>query len=370
MKIPEHLIQQLQARKEKGLLRELQPENNLIDFCSNDYLGFASSIFLKEGIERLSPKAKSGSTGSRLISGNLNYTTALEQKIASYHNAEAALLFNSGYDANLGLLSSIAQKQDLILYDELVHASIHDGIRLSYAKHYKFRHNQVNHLQQLIDKNKEARNIFVVVESVYSMDGDAAPLENICSLIKNNVYLIVDEAHATGVFGKQGKGLCEATQTSTNVFARIITYGKAMGTHGAAIVGSDVLRSFLINYARSFIYTTALPFKSLAGIDVAYDLLKQESAQQQLRQNINLFRSLVKDITGYIESESAIHCIIIKGNEATEKLAVRLQELGFFVKAIKSPTVAAGTERIRICLHSYNTPEEIHALCTALKNNT
>src|SRR5688572_20783050 len=217
-----------------------------------------------------------GSTGSRLFSGNTNFTEEAERQIALFHHAESALIFNSGYDANLGILSSVPQQNDLILYDELVHGSVHDGIRLSKATHYKFRHNDLSSLEELIHRHqKNYENVYVVVESVYALDGDTAPLLELVEICKpsKNIFLIVDEAHAIGVFGNQGRGLCNALAIEHKCFARIYTYGKAMGCHGAAIVGSEVLRTFLINFARSFIYTTALPYYCIDAIRHAYQLL-------------------------------------------------------------------------------------------------
>ncbi len=368
MIFPDNLYQQLEQRKGRGLYRQLMPESGLIDFCSNDYLGFAASNELKDLSIQLSKGSKNGSTGSRLISGNLAYTEDLESRIAAYHSAESALLFNSGYDANLGLISCIAQKQDLILYDELSHASIHDGLRLSYARHFKFRHNDVGHLKQLIEKyHTEVRNVFIVVESVYSMDGDSAPLAEIAALTDSKVFLIVDEAHGTGVFGEHGRGLCNETQTESACFARIITYGKAMGSHGAAIVGSSLLRNYLINYSRPFIYTTALPLKSICTIDAAYRILEGGRQQDVLRKKIALFRKLHEHVQHLIPSQSAIQCFILKGNEKTDRVAHTLQQEGFYVKAIKSPTVPEGQERIRICLHTYNSDDEIIALHKTLR---
>ena len=364
--LPDNLIKQLEARKSQGLYRQLIPESNSIDFCSNDYLGFASSPQIKEIVQNLNQSIKFGATGSRLISGNSTYTEELEQKIASFHAAEAALIFNSGYNANMGLLSCIAQKHDLILFDELSHASIYDGIRLSFAKHYKFKHNDVVHLKSLIEKHKDARNIFIVVESVYSMDGDCAALKEIVALLNDRVFLIVDEAHGFGVFGEHGKGLCQELSIEQFCLARIITYGKALGSHGAAVTGSVELRNYLINFARSFIYTTALPPKSLYAIDAGYQLLTTSSAQKELKNKINLFKELTCGNVNFIESTSAIQCIIVEGNEMVERKALSLQKKGFQIKAIKSPTVPKGKERIRICLHAFNSDEEIKKLCDNL----
>jgi len=363
---PLHLVHSLEERRRKGLFRILRYNYPGIDFSSNDYLGF--SRFNLPSEKSKNEKSNSGSTGSRLISGNSKYTEELEAFIADFHSAEAALLFNSGYDANVGLLSSIAGKRDLVLYDELIHASIHDGIRMGYSKYYKIRHNDIEHLQRLIDRNKDhADNIFVVVESVYSMDGDCAPLKEIAKLVDNEkVFLIVDEAHATGVFGKNGKGLCNELGVEDKCFARLYTYGKAMGCHGAAITGSRDLRDFLINFARSFVYTTALPKDSLYKIRAAYELLSESEYTKQLKENISYFNSLVKNDHKFIPSTSAIHCKLFPGNHNVEIIESRFEKNNMFVKGIKSPTVKEGTERVRICLHAFNTKEEIKQLISLI----
>lgn len=360
---PLHLVQSIEERKRKGLLRSLKYNYPKIDFSSNDYLGFSKNGLIEQKIKD-AVLSSSGSTGSRLISGNSQFTEELEKEIAKFHSAEAALIFNSGYDANVGLLSSIAGKRDLILYDELIHASIHDGIRIGYAKYYKIKHNDIEHLNRLIERNKDlADNIFVVVESVYSMDGDCAKLKEIAALCDNKqVFLIVDEAHAIGVFGKNGSGLCNELGIEDKCLARLYTYGKAMGCHGAAIVGSNDLRSFLINFARSFVYSTALPMHSLLMIRAAYELLKESKHNEQLRENINYFNSLIKGDDKFIQSNSAIHCRLFPGNHNVDIIESLFQKNDMFVKGIKSPTVKEGAERVRICLHTFNTKEEIKKL--------
>jgi 8-amino-7-oxononanoate synthase len=359
MKSPLHLVHSLEERKRKGLFRSLKYNYPKIDFSSNDYLGFSKNGLIGQKIK--GQRSGSGSTGSRLISGNTQLAEELEVSIAKFHSAEAALIFNSGYDANVGLLSAVAGKRDLILYDELIHASIHDGIRMGYAKYYKIKHNDIEHLERLIERNKDrADNIFIVVESVYSMDGDCARLKEIASLCDNkNIFLMVDEAHAIGVFGKNGRGLCNELNIEEKCFARIYTYGKAMGCHGAAVVGSTQLRDFLINFARSFIYTTALPMHSLLCIEAAYELLLEGKQQEQLRENIRYFNSLTKD---FIESTSAIHCKLFPGNHNVDIIESLFEKKDMFVKGIKSPTVKEGAERVRICLHAFNTKEEIKNL--------
>lgn len=367
-KSPLHLSGLLNERRSKGLFRYLRQQYPAIDFSSNDYLGFSrNNILISQfGIER---KAGAGSTGSRLISGNSPAFEETEAHIATFHQAEAALLFNSGYDANVGLLSSVPQKNDLVLSDELIHASIYDGIRLSYAQHYKFRHNDMGHLSDLLARHSgKFTNIYIVVESVYSMDGDFAALQEIVDLCHGHgAYLIVDEAHAIGVFGSQGRGLCQQLGIEKDCLARIYTYGKAMGCHGAAVVGSSLLRDYLVNFARAFIYTTAMPGHSLQMIGAAYGLLESTGAIGQLRENIAYFNEGIKGDEAFIPSSSAIHCRIIPGNDKVQAAEDQLAAADIFAKSIKSPTVKQGQERIRFCLHAFNTKAEIDLLLGALK---
>jgi 8-amino-7-oxononanoate synthase len=351
----------LKAREEKGALRKLSLTGDSIDFSSNDYLGFGSSGILHDMVSNKEAQLKvaNGSGGSRLLTGNSQFAEELEKYLAKKHNTESALVFNSGYDANIGLFSCVASKEDTILYDELVHASIHDGIRLSRATSYPFRHNDCSHLEERLKNCKG--NIFVVVESIYSMDGDAAPIKEMVKLCdKYNAQFIVDEAHATGVFGM---GLVQQLNLDKKVFARVHTFGKSLGCHGAVIAGSSVLREYLINYARSFIYTTALPLHSLLTIECAYELLdKSENAINSLHDNINYFRKKIEGKSGWSVSNSAIQCLIVPGNDNVKRLAKAIQEKNIDVRPIMSPTVPRGKERLRVCLHSYNTIAEIDKL--------
>ncbi len=367
-----HALQEvLDQRKEASLFRYLQVNNGLIDFCSNDYLSFARSEKLQEQTKRYLDEMLcfSGSTGSRSISGNTAYAEKLEQFLAGFHNTEAALLFNSGYDANIGLFSCIAKKNDTIICDELIHASIIDGCRLSYANRFRFQHNNLHDLEKKLQQAKG--NIFVAVESVYSMDGDVSPLTEIVQLCKQyEANLIVDEAHATGVFGKNGRGLVNQLHLEQDVFARVHTFGKAMGCHGAVIVGSAVLRNYLINFARSFIFTTALPIHSLVSIRVAYEqLLSTDFNSVHLHQLIQHFKQHWKntDDTVLIDGICPVQSLIIPGCERARKTATQLQKKGFDVRAIIPPSVPPGKERLRISLHLHNTIEEVDQLQTALK---
>ncbi len=360
MSTAENFIQnQLDQRREAGNLRTLKPENELIDFCSNDYLGFARSARLRQLVEQelIDRAIWNGSTGSRLISGNSKYTEDLEIAIAANFSAEAALLFNSGYDANLGLLSCLPQRGDTVICDELIHASAIDGVRLSNANRYTFQHNDLDSLEAKLKNSKGLR--YVVVESVYSMDGDNPPLREIVTLTnKYNAHLIVDEAHA---FGLYKKGLVAEMGLQNAVFARIITFGKSLGCHGAVILGSHLLRQYLVNFARSFIYTTAAPFHQLAAIKTGLELLDQaEEEVLSLRNNITLFKNNLQLPSGSMPfSDSAIQCVLLNSNERAASIANTLQQQGFDVRPIFSPTVTSGRERIRICLHSFNREEDI-----------
>ena len=374
---PKALIQKLQQREASNALRELPISKDCIDFASNDYLGFAKkeAIFNHTHAYLMQNDLKvNGATGSRLISGNHNLYAITEDFIANFHQASSALIFNSGYDANVGFFSSLPLRNDIILYDELCHASIRDGITMSNAKSYKFQHNDMEDLESIIKRcHTEPVEVYVVTESVFSMDGDCPNLEELVALCeKYNCNLVIDEAHALGVFGENGEGLVQSLGLQDKVFARIVTFGKGLGCHGAAIMGSEELKSYLINFARSFIYTTGLSPHSVATILIAYQHLKTEKeAMHNLKQNIQFFNQEkaqrgLKSL--FVYSKSAIQCAIIPGNEKVKSIAANLQENGFDVKAILSPTVPEGQERLRFCLHSYNSEEEISKVLQLLSN--
>jgi 8-amino-7-oxononanoate synthase len=348
-----YITSKLEKRIQDGSLRKLQFNKNLIDFCSNDYLGHSKLKW--QETEQLK-----GAGASRLISGHFPVHEKAEKFIANFHQQKAALLFNSGYDANLGLLSCIAQKNDTIVYDNLSHASIRDGIRLSNSRSFSFKHNNTEDLE--IKIKQSSGQCFVVVESVYSMDGDKAPLqeiEKICQ--KNKAHLIVDEAHATGVYGQKGEGLCHSLST----FARVHTFGKSLGCHGAVILGDTELINYLINFSRPFIYTTAIAPSTVSTILQSYHKMENSQSLVFLRNNINLFINHIKN-DNWLKSDSAIQCIIVSGNENCKKAAKQLQEKGFDIRPILSPTVEKGKERLRICLHSFNNKEDIVSLCQLL----
>ncbi len=372
-KIEKFLSDALEKRQSENALRKLNVLSGMVDFCSNDYLGFARSALLRFKVEeelKQYPYRWLGSTGSRLLTGNSEYIEALEEKVTRYHKSEAGLIFNSGYNANMSILAAIPGKNDTILYDELVHASIHDGIRLSMAKKYAFRHNDLADLEK---KLKKAKNrIFVVAESVYSMDGDSPDLNELVKLAeKYNAEIILDEAHATGIFGKKGEGLVSDLKLEKKIFLRMHTFGKALGCHGAIVLGTKKLIDFLINFARPFIYTTALPFHSIIEAKNAYDMLSYSSYKVlKTRYLSDLFKGKLEGNKKIhlVGSKSAIQSIIIPGSGEVKSVASAIQKEGFDVRPILSPTVPEGRERLRICLHAFNTEEEVIKL-TELINN-
>ena len=377
-KLPIKLEKRLQKRSEDNSFRKLLPISSGIDFFSNDYLGYSKSSSIAQNASKIlnSYGASNGATGSRLLSGNHPLFKIVENQLASFHNAQSALIFNSGYDANIGFFSAVPQKDDIILYDEYAHASIRDGLKMSLAKSFKFKHNDAEDLEtklkRLIGKNENSE-IYIVTESVFSMDGDSPDLLHMLEIAEaHNARMIIDEAHATGVIGEKGEGLAQQLKVEKRIFARIHTFGKAMGCHGAVILGGSDLKNYLINFSRSLIYTTALSPHSLATISSAYrHLEKDQSALDDLRKNIADFKAGIlgnnlQEI--FIESDSAIQACVISGNSKVKAVAEELQNKGFNVKPILSPTVAVGGERLRFCIHSYNSFPEISEVLKVLGN--
>jgi len=356
----EFLNKKLQERKNQNAYRQLQLPNNKIDFCSNDYLGI-----VRNKQSTVNSQLSTGSTGSRLLSGNYIVIEETEKIISSFHDVETGLIFNSGYDANVGLLSCIAQRGDTILYDNLSHASIRDGIRLSFAHSFSFAHNDMKDLEKKLKAAKG--NIFVVTESVFSMDGDFAPLKDIIALCeKYNAHVIIDEAHATGIIGEKGEGLVQHLGLQKKCFARMHTFGKALGCHGAIILGSKTLRNYLINFSRAFIYTTSLPEVSVAAIKDSYELFPKMNNERKHLQELILYFQNAELKFEKLKSVTPIQVIIIPGNDNVKRVASYLQENNFDVRAIVYPTVPKGSERLRIVLHSFNSIEEISLLIEKL----
>lgn len=367
----QRLTQQLTQREAAGTRRHLTvAEAGRIDFSSNDYLGLAHSSSLQQAIAEKSPPA-AGSTGSRLLTGNSAAAEALETQLAAFHRAEAALLFNSGYAANLGFFAAVPRRGDTIFYDEASHASVKDGIRGSFATAFSFRHNDLTDLERRLRRATGA--IFVAVEALYSMDGDQAPLRDLAAFCQQRgLYLVVDEAHTNGIYGPRGEGLVVELGLESEVFARILTFGKALGSQGAIIAGPQVLREYLLNFSRPFIYTTALPPLAIATLAAAYELLPTMQAERQhLFALSDLLKTTLNAVSGlHVPATShVIHPVFFTatpGPAHVRAIAAAAQQAGFDVRPIVAPTVPAGTERLRLIVHSYNTEAEIEGLAAVL----
>jgi len=360
----------LARRQAEGRLRSLPaaPNPNSVDFSSNDYLGLSRHPALRAAaLESISQADQPiGGTGARLLTGNSPALQALEGRIAATHNAPAALLFGSGYDANSGLLATLPTRHDIVLYDELCHASLREGLRLCAAHHYKWRHNDTQHLTQLLHRHRPADptgQVYILTESVFSMDGDTAPLQALAYLChQHQALLIVDEAHGLGVVGPGGWGLSQHPNVAAVCAARVYTYGKAAGAQGAAVVGSTALHDYLLNFCSAFIYTTAPGPGFTAAIGAAYDVLHSPQAAA-LRAQLEAVRSAFLEAAQThglptLGGEAAIVCVPVPGAEACRAAATALQAAGYDVRPILSPTVPHGAERLRFCLHANNTPNE------------
>jgi 8-amino-7-oxononanoate synthase len=289
----------------------------------------------------------------------------VEKRLANLFRSECCLLFSSGYQANLAVLSCLPQRGDTVLYDEHAHACMKDGLRLSLAQRLSFRHNNLNDLESKLSRS--AGRKWIVVESIYSMEGDEPELEPLLLLAeKYNAEVVVDEAHSTGVRGADGSGWVSEKKAEDQVRARVFTFGKAMGVHGACVVASKTTIDYLINFARPFIFTTALPLAAVAAIDCAFAMLRTKpNLNQQLTENIAYFRHLAeKKSLAFLKSHSAIQSMIT-GSRVMDTVQ-HLHKKNLDVSGIRPPTVKGGTERIRICLHAFNTKSEIDLLCNAL----
>lgn len=361
-----HFHEALDKRKANQTLRILKPKSEGIDFYSNDYLGFArnkdlQNLLLKQMNDN--PHLLAGSTGSRLISGNSAEVIETEGFISKEHKYASALLFSSGYNANLVLFSTLPNRHDTIIVDEKIHRSVHDACKMSHARKLKFKHNDVKDLEQILKRQKE--NCYVAIESLYSMDGDFAPIEEITKITKKyNAFLIVDEAHSFGVFGY---GLVEKYQLQKMVLATVVTYGKALGSHGAAILCDEVVKSYLVNFASPFIYTTAAQDIQWRSIKTGYEFFKvNKNISARLQQNIKIFHQ--QNIRTPSSENSPIQAVLISDNHRLKDLQETLLHEDFLTYAVFSPTVKTGTERLRICLHSFNTEEEIIGLTKIIKD--
>ncbi|MCP4050083.1 MAG: 8-amino-7-oxononanoate synthase [bacterium] len=336
----------------------------LWDFSSNDYLGFATEPGLKQSAAKIIQEYGMGSTGSRLLSGNHLLFHKLEEKTARLVKKESSLIFNSGYHANTGIINSLLNRKDVVFADRLIHASLIDGIKLSGAKLFRYRHNDMNHLEILLKKHRtEFNNAMIVSESIFSMDGDAASLQDIVFFKKKyNCLILIDEAHAFGVFGNNGAGLVESEGLSDKVDILVATFGKALGGYGAYAACSKKIKQVLINKSRSFIYSTAVPPAVIAWNTAALDLLQDSGRRDTLIKNSKYFRSLLQKSNITSSSCSQIVPVITGNSRNNILLAEKLQSTGFWILPVQPPTVASGKERIRISLTCHHTTEILETL--------
>ncbi|OSC96970.1 PLP-dependent transferase [Trametes coccinea BRFM310] len=409
MALHEKLAAALASREKRLIRRRLydpSADAHLVDFSTNDYLSLSLSASLrKRFLEKLqsSPHIL-GSGGSRLLV-NGHAHAALEARLAAFFHAPAALLFNSGFDANVGFFSSVPQPGDVVVYDEHIHASVHDGMRASRVgtdARVAFAHNSVAALRRTLERLVQERpglasgenSAFVSVETLYSMDGTLAPLMQIVEAVEElfpqgNGYVVVDEAHSTGVYGPQGRGLVAALGLENRIFARLHTFGKALAATGAVLLVTPLVRDYLLNYARSLIYTTSLSNANIIAAECSFDMLEGGEAEKLSAQLLDLsshlattFRqqlskhripSSLLSLPAHLSATSTSRdptClptpIIPVLTPHPRPLSAHLRVRGLNARPITWPTVPKGADRVRICLHSSNTKEEVDRLVDAM----
>ena len=353
--------------------RYITRENRkMLNMSSNDYLGLASNENLRQSfLQQYDGNFPSFTiSSSRLLTGNFPVYTDLEQLIAQRFQRESALLFNSGYHANLGILPALTTTKSLILADKLVHASMIDGIRLSQCAFFRYRHNDYEHLNNLLEKNSgKFDRTFIVTESVFSMDGDVADLNYLVQLKKQfpDTYLYVDEAHAIGVYGKNGLGIAERANAIADIDLLVGTFGKALASMGAYVVCDKILKECLINQMRPLIFSTALPPFNVAWTHFIFERLPQLSKERTHLEQLSAFlRQEVEHRTQIMPSQTCIVPYILGENEATLAKAKVLQEQGYYCLPIRPPTVPKGTSRIRLSLTADMTMDEVKQFVTCL----
>lgn len=339
-----------------------------VNFSSNDYLAFSSEPSIKDAMNK-ALHTRAGTTSSRLMTGSTSHHHLLEDRIVEFKNKPAALVFNSGYQANLGVISTLVGRGDCVFSDRIDHASIVDGIKLSGARCFRFRHNDTEHLESLLTKyRKSFKNALIVTESIFSMDGDEAPLEDIAR-IKNeyNCRLMLDDAHATGIFGPEGSGIAGELGLSDQVDIIMGTFSKALGVFGSYIATSREIKELLINRCRSFIYSTALPVSIISGCMAAIDLVRdQPQRRKDLLSKASYFRKTAKIDT--IHGRSQIIPIIVGDEERTLFLSEALKERGWWVTPIRPPTVPPGTSRLRVSITLHHSIDTLNSFIDDLED--
>lgn len=366
----------LSSLEQEHRLRRIpsEPETDMIDLSSNDYLSLGSRCadFREEFLDRF-PDAAFSSSASRLLSLRQKYHFALEEYLGSLYGKEA-LLFNSGYHANVGCVGALTLPSTLFLCDKLIHASVVDGLRIAGSDFKRFPHNNISRLRKILEKERDNyKNIVIVVESIYSMDGDEAPLRELVALKQEypDMILYVDEAHAFGVRGTRGLGICEESGIINDIDLIIGTFGKAAASAGAFVICTQEIKNLLINCARPFIFSTALP-----PVNVAWSILMTEKItlmqkeRERLQSLSTLFRNRIEEISGMeCDSKSQIIPYLTGNAERALLIAAKLREGGFIALPIRRPTVPPGGERIRFSLGTDMNPERLIPLFEILKND-
>ena len=371
IRLRERIAGELESLREQSQLRSLEILSG-VNLCSNDYLGLAADPRLKQAVtEAVASAPQMGATGSRLLSGNSREWEELETEFAEFAGTESALYFGSGYAANVGLLSSILRPGDIVFSDTLNHASLIDGMRLSGAEKLIYPHSDMQFLEDALrEKPRSAGAKVIVTESIFSMEGDVARIEDLLRLAKTyGAELIVDEAHALGVCGPEGRGVVAELKRERDIFAIVYTCGKALASAGAFVCSDAKLKDFLINRARTFLFSTAMPPYITRQIHAALKIAREEDSR---RKHLNEVSSALREGLSaaglnYGASSTQIVPVILGSNEAALHVAAQLQGAGFAVRAIRPPTVPAGTARIRLSLTSRITLADIRCLVGAIE---
>lgn len=375
------LKSELDRLRKSGLLREPrvlqgpQGREVTIDgrrvllFCSNNYLGLADHPALVAAAKEAADQDGCGSGAARLISGSMELHRELERKTARFMGAESALVFNSGYSANVGTIQALVGRGDAVFSDKLNHASLLDGCLLSGADLYRFPHRDLSALRKKLGGSAKARRRLIVTDGLFSMDGDLAPLREIAELADRfEANAMIDEAHAVGVLGERGRGACELADCESRFLVRMGTFGKAIGSFGAFVAGSGELVDYLMNKSRSFIYSTSLPPPVLASSIAGLEMVEREpERRKRLLQNAGFVRTRLKDL-GLDVGEGEFQIIPIRVGDAKKVMqaSAAFLERGIFIQGIRSPTVPEGTERLRLSLMSDHTGEDLQTLIGAV----
>lgn len=378
------LQQRLDEIKGKGLLRSLRQVSGLgprlevegrecLLLCSNNYLGLADRLELKQAAVEAAFRFGTSSGASRLVSGSLALHDDLEAAVAAWKGTEAALVFNSGYAANTGIIAALAGRGDIVFSDRLNHASIIDGALLSGAKLVRYPHNDSATLARLLEQHQTNGLRLIVSDGVFSMDGDLAPVRELAALAReHDALLMVDDAHGGGVLGPEGRGSAALAGVQDGIHLQMGTFGKALGSFGAYVACSSLLRDYLINRSRSLIFSTSLPPAVLAASRAAIELVRAgegDRLRQQLADNVGLFRRLLQQAGFAVPDGSTPIVPIMVGDPVTTMaFSAQLLERGFFVQGIRPPTVPHGTSRLRCTIMASHAPSELEAAATAMQD--